>query len=82
MSISSSPTKQTLDQATLDYLNHEDSALIYNPPKYECLSNRTSSAKKKKRPASSNSMMLVSGIRNQSRVGRITIRPKTAKLSV
>ena len=50
ISMTSSPTKKTLDQATLDYLN--DDALVYNPSIYDSLSNR-STKKKKRRPVSS-----------------------------
>ena len=48
--MTSSPTKKTLDQATLDYLNED--ALVYNPSFYNSLSNR-STQKKKRRPVSS-----------------------------
>ena len=50
ISMTSSPTKKTLDQATLDYLNED--ALVYNPSFYDSLSNR-SNQKKKRRPVSS-----------------------------
>ena len=80
ISMTSSPTKKTLDQATLEYLN--DDGLVYNPSFYDSLSHK-STQKKKRRPVSSqNNSLLVNNLRNQSRVSRIQIRPKTAKLSM